>query len=480
MGGDGWIARAAGAVRRALGFAPRERAPELTSLLRSGGWGAVARRLSPYLTEQFGPCTPDHVAPWVLKIMREDPQLVLGLGAIKAPFFGVEYHFRGGRPEVRSFVERTLGWSSPLFPKLLSTILLAFEFGYQSAELEWAIRDVEVDPDGAGEPPRVLPRRYVLEDLNDLDPERVLDVQVRGNGIFDGVHVEGAFLPAEKCLHVAYQGEWRNHLGRAGLKPAYPHWFGENWFRKWASSYTEHKGEPSILAYGPGTPVYDPTKSRADQPAPKTGLDLLGEQAASLRNGGIAALPSARDSAGHLLYEMRLLEDSGRVDQFLPLIHEFQAMKLRALGIPERALIQDTATGSFAMASEHVDAFLAGLQRQQVTMVLPAFNSLATRLVSANFGRAAAVPVCEAAPLSRSKQALVAELLGKVLMTKLPGPDGKTYTPAQTMDFRKILEQLNVPLLSADALSELLKASPAEPSKAEASGAPSGSVTPHS
>src|SRR5947209_1345100 len=79
----------------------------------------------------LGAYTPTRVAFWTLKLMRDDPQLSLGLAAVKAPFFGIDYRVSGGNPRTRAFV-RTALTDSPLFGRLLASILNSIDFGFQS------------------------------------------------------------------------------------------------------------------------------------------------------------------------------------------------------------------------------------------------------------------------------------------------------------------------------------------------------------
>ena len=357
-------------------------APALGELL-VGNWGAFEQSYQRIQNDWLGPFTPENVSTSVLKRMREHSQLSLGLAARKAPFFGVEYFFQGGRPEVRAFVEKTLGSASPIFPRLLSSILLAIEFGYQTHEIIWAIRDVEVDPDGHGEPPRVLPRRYVIDECADVDPDRASEIKTDLRGRFAGVLVDGVqFLPAEKCLHVVHQLEWRNWAGRGDLRRSYPEWFMSGFTQKFAGQYFEQKSNPPLIGRAPAKGVRDETNPTGK---PRLAIDLLGTQASSLRSSGVAILPGARDEKGEYQYDLKVLDvGPGRADQFISLLNWLNSQMLRGLGIPEIAVSQSTQTGSYGMAEEHANQLFAALQQTLVNTVLPAFNQLAERLVRVN------------------------------------------------------------------------------------------------
>ena len=126
----GSIARALDFGRRLLGgkAAPSVEDPPLGEVLKanwpgigSGPWQRVVH------AEWLGAYTPTRVAFWTLKLMRDDPQLSLGLAAVKAPFFGIDYRVTGGNARTRAFVRKTLT-ESPLFGRLLASVLNSIDF----------------------------------------------------------------------------------------------------------------------------------------------------------------------------------------------------------------------------------------------------------------------------------------------------------------------------------------------------------------
>ncbi len=416
--------------------------------------------------EWLGPYTPLRVDNWVLKIMRDDPQIKLGRKALRAPFFGITYRLSGGTPETRGFVNRVL-LETPLFDPLLRSILNALDFGYQSHEVVWALDDVEFHEDGPRTAPtRTLRSAYVIREFVDLDPERV-QIQVDEFDRFAGILYQGnQVLPAEKCLHAVHDLEWRNWHGTSTLKAAYNPWYWCSWLYCYLVRYQETKVNPPIIGTAPSDRRYEDDRSRANQEA-RDSHELLGAELMSLRNGSAAVLPWEPDDKGNNKWSLKILEDTGRTELFLTAINHMQALKLRALCIPERIATQDTETGSFALVREHVDMFLMVLEEIKQVTVIPALNQVAQALVRFNFGRKAPAPIFEASELARQKHELMFELVKEALQVPLTLADGRTYSPAKLINFKKAFESLNVPVDDPEDVAEEPQQAPAAPEIAE-------------
>ncbi len=450
----------------------RDEAPILRQLLRSnlagiqpGPWHRMVQ------AEWLGPYTPLRVDNWVLKVMRDDPQIKLGRKALRAPFFGITYRLKGGTPATRGFVRHTL-LETPLFDPLVRSILNALDFGYQSHEIVWDLEDVNFQEEG----PKSSPNRrrkscYVIREFVDLDPERV-QIQVDEFERFAGLLYQGnQVLPAEKCLHAVHDLEWRNWHGTSTLKAAYNPWYWCSWLYCYLVRYQETKVNPPIIGTAPSDRRYEDDRSRSNQEA-RDSRDLLGAEVMSLRNGSTAVLPWEPDDKGNNKWTLKILEDSGRTELFLTAINHMQALKLRALCIPERIATQDTETGSFALVREHVDMFLMVLEEIKQATLIPALNQVAEALVRYNFGRSASVPLFEGSELARQKQELMFELVKEALQVPLTLEDGRVYSPAKLINFKKALESLNVPIDDPEDVADDPEPAPPPPP----AGAPQPSV----
>jgi len=429
---------------------PAADGPPLGEVLRANWPGVTSGPWHRYIhADWLGAYTPTRVAFWTLKLMRDDPQLSLGLAAVKAPFFGIDYRVTGGNVRTRAFARKTLT-DSPLFGRLLSSVLNSIDFGFQSHELVWKLANVEIDEDGPGGlVPELVAMAYVLENVGDIDPERISEITVDERGHLKGLLVDGTQrLPEEKLLHAVHQLEWRNWWGNPLLKRAYNPWYWCNWLYVYHMRYMEGKANPPYVGTAPFESRYEDDKPR-DRQRPRNATHVIAEQMAALRGGGAAALPWEPDEKGHNMWGISVLQDGGRVDQFITSINHMQGLKLRALCLPERIATQDTEVGSFAMVREHVDMFLTILEGIKQHTVIPALNRIAFLLTRYNFGRGAPVPVFEASELSRLRQELLAEIVKQALDVPLTLDDGREYTPAKLIDFQRALESLNVPLKKA-------------------------------
>lgn len=432
--------------------------PILGQLLVSNFAGVSAGPWHQFLrgsaAEWLGPYTPESVELWILKRMREDPQIKLGRNAIRSPFFGITYRIdqRSGTPETRAFVRKTV-LEAPIFHQILASILRSFEFGFQSSELLWTLRDVEIDQDGPGGlPPQLIQAAASLTGLVEIDPEQVEPVVNERNELVS-IRVGQITIPAAKVLHAVHEGEWGNLLGNPMLRAAYNPWYWCNFLNLYMMRYGETRITPPLLAYAPFDLRYDEDTARSGA-SPKNALDVIAEQAVSLRNGSVAALPDERDDKGNRRFSIEAMRDEGRVEQFILAINHMQALKLRALCIPERAFTQDTETGSFAMVKEHVDAFLMNLEVFKLGTVIPALNWIAERVTRANF-RSAPAPLFVASELARAKQEAMFDLVSKALDVPLTLEDGRSYQPKQLIDFVRCFESMNIPhFLPRDVASE--------------------------
>lgn len=410
--------------------------------LPSGGlWGRHVK------AEWLGPYTPELIQTWILKLMRKDSQLKLGLQALRSPFFGISYSCdeNTGTPETRAFVKKAF-LDTPLRDKFLKSALNSFDFGFQSHEVLWKLEDVTFDEDGPGGlPEQTITKANVFRGFYDVDPER-LACKVDEYGDLTSILVDGFVeVPVSKLVHVVHDGEWQNHFGESMLKPAYNPWYWGNFLYLYLMRYAETRLIPPTIARAPFEYRQDPDKSRTDQDEVNA-LELIMEQAAALRNGSVAGLPSEIDPETKAQkFSLEFLRDEGRIEQFILAINHMQALKLRALCIPERAFTQDTETGSFAMVKEHVDAFLASLESYKDHTVIPALNRCAELITRANF-KSAPAPMIKGSELARQKHQLMYELVSKALQVPLTLDSGDVYTPSMLIDFTKCMESFNTPI----------------------------------
>jgi len=400
--------------RKAASSVAFERRPALGELTKASG------RLP------FGaPGSPGSVPIRILKKMRLDPQIALGLSAVKSPVIGASWWAESADLEAAAFVEAAL---KPLWRDLVRTSLSAVDFGFQAAEKVFEVRDVEYEFAGA----RRSRRAVAYRKIRGLDPEAVT-LAVDDSGSFAGVRAGGAFLPSEKCFVMTLGREWDNLYGRSYLEAAYEPWYWASVMYLFANRYFERKGDPAIIGRAPAEERLDSDGNKVRT------LDEAARVISSLRSGGTAVFPDERDENGNLRWQFGYLVDDKRADMFISYIEHLQVMKLRAILVPERTLTQDSSTGSYSMASEHTETFLRN-EELLLAEIIDHVNRYVVRpLVELNFGPGVEVRVATSG-VRRKNEALLKEILFKIIDAEAAG--GRET--AGLIDAAKLLEQLNV------------------------------------
>lgn len=394
--------------------------------------GETTRHSRPFITAvtaaYVGAYDPTAVGVEVKKRMRLDPQLALGLAAIKAPVMNItrdgSWWLEGGSDDVRRIVTELV---RPLIRPLFRSCLNAVEFGHQAHEKVWELRTVR---GGAF---------YAYAKLKDLEPG-TFELYADDNGRYAGLrqpHMDGPIPPA-KTFVMTLNKEWGNLHGRGRLDAAYEPWYWASVIYMFANRYFERKADPVIKAHGPSEM----------RPNPQTGaeentLDSLNATLGSLRSSGAVALPDERDEHGNRRWDVEYLLDDQRGEMFRKYIEHLDAKKLRALFVPERSLTQDGSVGSQAAARQYADTFLlmeSGLLQDIVGQV----NAFVIRpLVEVNFGPAALSDGLRLATtgISRQNEEILADVLRLAVEAE---KNGGAF--GELIDRMKLLEELNVPV----------------------------------
>jgi hypothetical protein len=400
----------------------------------------------------LGAYTPSSVQHWVRKLMRRDPQIRLGLLALKAPFFGIDYRVEGGDPRARAFVKKTLLNDQPLWQKLIWSILNALDFGYQTHELLWDVAspEIHVESTPGASHTETFERAFVLRSLNDLDPERCFHF-VDEFGDLEGCSVDSAqWIPAEKMLHAVHQFEHQNWHGTAIVDSSYIPWYHNNFFYLFLSRYLESKGNPPLKGRAPFETRFQSQLQVQGQP-PMKATEFLAAEAMALQGGGICVVPSEYDEKGNNLWDLDVLADGGRTELFMPIIQHNESMKLRGVLVPERVATQDGSVGSYASSDVHLDVFFGIMEVIKNFLILGTINEhLVSKIVRYNFGKHCAAPTVQASELSRSNKALLGELLKSAMAIPRRLKNGQVYRIADTIDIIKSLEANNIPKLNPE------------------------------
>lgn len=392
-----------------------------------------ARTLLTSLTAAYvGPYTPLAVSTETRKRMRLDPQIALGLAAIKAPVMHAVrdggWWVEGRNADIVGAVAELL---RPIVRPLFRSCLNAVEFGHQAHEKVWELRSVG----GVA--------FYAYRKLKDLEPgtfELFVDEHGRYAGLSQPHLAER--LPPEKTFVMTLNKEWGNLYGRGRLDAAYEPWYWSGIIYLFANRYFERKGDPAVKAYAPAEVRPDP-RTGAD----RNNLDALNDTLASLRGAGSIALPDERDEHGNRRWDVEYLLDDQRGEMFRSYLEHLDAKKLRALFVPERSLTQDGSVGSHAAARQYADTFLlmeAGLLADIVGQV----NEYVVRpLVAVNFGPAAAGEGVRLATggINRQNDDLLMDVLRLAVDAEKSGSK-----LAELINRAKLLEEIGVPTRQND------------------------------
>jgi hypothetical protein len=398
--------------------------------------GVLTRHARPFLTAvtaaYLGPYNPGAVGVETKKRMRLDPQIALGLAAIKAPVLNVSrdgsWWIDGASDEIRGIVTELL---RPIIRPLFRSCLNAVEFGHQAHEKVWELRTLG----GAA--------YYAYRKLKDLEPG-TFELFADENGRYAGLqqpHMNEPVSP-DKTFVMTLNKEWGNLYGRGRLDAAYEPWYWSSVIYMFANRYFERKADPVMKAYGPPEMRVNPATGVEEHT-----LDALNNTLASLRGSGSITLPDERDEHGNRRWDVEYLIDDQRGEMFKSYLEHLDAKKLRALFVPERSLTQDGSVGSYSAAQQYADTFLlmeAGLLQDIVGQV----NEFVVRpLVEVNFGPAAAEGVrLTTTGIRRDNEDVLVDVLRLALEAER---DGSKI--AELIDRMKLLEQLNVPTTTQDA-----------------------------
>ena len=409
-------------------------------------WARTQRDALKYL----GPYTPVDVPMWQRKLIRRDPQVSLGMQARKAPFFGIDYRLEGSSAEIRAFVRKAF-LDTPLWNKWMNSALNALDFGYSPHEVVWRRGVLETDDDGPGGlTPKRYPRAWMIQKLEDLDPELV-ELWIDDTRALTGLRWLDSGMPSvfgpllstdDKAIVVTHEAEHQNWLGQSILDRVFNPWYWWNWIHLYMVRYLERKADPPTLAWAPPDQRQDPEDEQNTEG--DDNMLLMGERLAELRGSGVAVVPFELID-GKLAFDAKVLEDGGRLDQFLPALQHLGDLILRGLGVPERIVTQNSTVGSFAMVAAQADVYWASLQRDLIELLNATTLGPIAFLVRANFGADAPVPMLRASELSRQARETTAKMLELAWAQPYVTPDGKLYTAGMLFDPRRALEALNQP-----------------------------------
>ncbi len=387
---------------------------------------------------------PDDISLQTYNLMRKDAQLQMGLKVIKLPIKAMKWWVVCEDKNIQAFLQFVF---KRIWKSSVSAILNALDFGWSACEKVWEVQNIEVNrKEGDKQVIAYKGEAVLLKKLKDPDPTSITILTTK-NGDFDGFEQQTTgggtvSVPVEKSFVFTNEKEFGNLYGKSLLRYAYDYWYWAILMYQFLNRYFERRGVP-------------PTKARA--PYGKTKLSdgtvidsmQLGQQAGeSLTESSVVCLPSTIDEKGNYKWDLEYMKDDQRADMFIKYIEHLNAMKLRALFVPERMIIQDTDMGARAVAKTHLDVFLMGLEGL-IEDIVDHFNKyLIPQLVEYNFGKDASPAYIETSGLSVDSKNLLKQIIISIIKK------GDANIP---LDMIKALEDLDLPILSEDKMVDKIK-----------------------
>lgn len=296
-----------------------------------------------------------------LEALRKDPTVALGRGMLVAGILAGEWSVEsdeGVKGEVVDFIKEVM---LPLRVNIMQPAV-AFgrvDFGFMPFEKIFAIEG----------------GRLVLKRVKPLRHD-ITEVLVDTNGNFNGYRqtpVVGmaaryealAEVPSNKCLHIAFDVEAGDWYGVPLLENVVEVQAAWDECDAGAKRYDEKIAGTLIKTHYPvGTTVID------DEP--KDNYDVMAEAVGAMKSSGTIILPSTTAIEVQELdkphisklfqWDVEFMSDtSSRQPGFIEREKYLDGLKLRALGIPERACTEGQF-GTKAEAGEHIGLAITGMQ----------------------------------------------------------------------------------------------------------------------
>lgn len=273
------------------------------------------------------------------KRMMEDDQFLFGLLVIKALIKGAQVTVSCESPTVRA--DAIAKHLQNVWHSNIEKFLHALEYGRQALEKVFKFDHAT---------------GYQIAELNDIPFSR--SKMVIENGLFAGVKVEDIELNSEESAWFSIRPTSTEPHGRSIFLGAPQRVFRlrqehekreEIWYKRFSIGRGVGRA-PSEYGVNNAQGAYGQVDASGRQSSPMYDLQRSLE---SIEAGGELILPYDVDQNGNQRWDYQPGNDLKDGTAFENRRRMLDAMALRSLGIPERALTQDGATGSRAVADAH-------------------------------------------------------------------------------------------------------------------------------
>ncbi|GIW60230.1 MAG: hypothetical protein KatS3mg087_1296 [Patescibacteria group bacterium] len=434
------------------------------------------------LYSNYGPYTPDYVPLHIIKKMRRDPAIALGLAVLKsAVLISDSYFLEGPDSETIGF---TNAWLKPFISNLSRRLLNAFDFGFQAIEIVFdeslpsVTYQVETS-EGIRTRTKtkcVVPRKFVA-----LDPERVTPAISVNTGRFEGIFYNAPifdlhsqtvaaghrfvgskatqeqeiFLPASKLVISIYNSSFENFRGESGLDAAYNSWYYSNighllWMRHMQKL-------ASGVFIGTAPAATKSLKGKKIEPVKDLTKILM-----MLKTLGVAAVPYEPDpNTKENQWKIELLESRHTGEAYQKFLDYHQRLKTRAVLIPDTLIGSLTDSGStFSSHESFFDLFLSWVQDLAQQLIITPINEQLIKKVTAynfNINRHPA-PTLKLVPVNPKIKRMLMDII-KAALTQITDIDETNTDRARLVsgriDFESLFKMAGLPHRSPESIPEV-------------------------
>lgn len=387
------------------------------------------------MAKYIGDFNPDEIPLNTYDRMRWDGQLRLGMMTIKMPIMSRSFWVECEDKDIKAFVYQNL---KEIWRPYIKSVLTALDFGFAPHEKIWEIAENyrvvntkdKIDYVGNFIKYRSLKdlcQKTITVDYSDM---------MKFRGMWQNKNkANSAYIKADKAFIFTHDKEWGNIYGWSRLKPAYNYWYTYWVLDAWHERWLQKRGIPPIIVKYPIGKSQVATSGTT--PSFKDNADIARDAAKSLQPDSIVTIPSdeLKTSSGKTgSWSVETLVDNTRIDAFVEAKEALDVRKLRSILVPERAVTQDTSTGSFKMAESHIWIMMESLKGLIGDIAEHTNQFLIPQLVEVNFGKNAPRAEIEIEEIGRELTSAMFEIyLGLV-------QSGKAYPGV-----KKIEELLNIP-----------------------------------
>lgn len=316
------------------------------------------------MSKYLGDFNPDEIPLMTYDRMRWDGQLRLGLMTIKMPIMSRAFWVECEDKDIQAFVYQNL---KEIWRPFIKSTLSALDFGFAPHEKIWEIAEnyKVLSKDRKVSYTRDCIRYRTIKDVCQHTVTLDYSEGMKFKGFFQNKNRPGkeAYVPASKSFIFTHDKEWGNIYGWARLKPAYPYWYTYWILDAWHERWLQKRGIPPIIVKYPIGKSQ--TAVAGSTPKFKDNADIARDAAKSLQPDSVVTIPSdeTKTAAGKsAIWDISTLKDETKIDAFVDAKEKLDVRKLRSILVPERAITQDTSTGSFKMAESHIWLMMESLK----------------------------------------------------------------------------------------------------------------------